>query len=121
MHTNDDEFDQDDEFEWDWSRAEVGKYARSPDQGLDIAVDGAVEFSLRIIPSNKVVGRFSRTLDAWPAVLAQLDRGIPARLLCLDWHGANGEIGPVGSGRDLADAARRGLPAMKAEAVAVAS
>ena len=121
MHMNDDDLDPNEEFEWDWSRAEIGKYARRPDQGLDIAVDGAVEYSLRIIPSNKVVGRFATTLDAWPAVLAQLERGIPARLLCLDWHGAEGETGPVGSGQDLADAARRGLPKVRPEAIPVAS
>ena len=120
MHTNDDDLDPNEDFEWDWSRAEVGKYAPRPGQGLEIAVDGAVEYSLRIIPSNKVVGRFATTLDAWPAVLAQLERGIPSRLLCLDWHGADGETGPVGSGSVLAHIARRGLRTVKPEEVAAA-
>ncbi len=122
MPTNDDDLDSgEDEFEWDWSRAQIGRYAPRPGQGLEIAVDGAVEYSLRIIPSNKVVGRFSSTLEAWPSVLAQLDRGIPARLLCLDWHGANGETGPVGSGSVLAHIARRGARAVKSEKIAAAS
>ena len=93
----------------DLTGAEVGRYALARGEGLDIAIDGAVEYSLRIIPSNKVVGRFPTTFDAWPAVLAQLDRGIPARLLVLDWHGADGSRGSVGSGRLLAFVARTGI------------
>ena len=86
-----------------------GRLARPPGSGFVINVDGAVEYSLRITPSNKVVGRFATTRDAWPAVLAELDRGIPARLLVLDWHDAVGRSGPVGSGRLLAIVARRGI------------
>jgi hypothetical protein len=105
----------------DLTGSEVGRYARKPGEGLDIAIDGAVEYSLRIIPSNKVVGRFRTIFEAWPAVLAQLDRGIPARLLCLDWHGAHGETGPVGSGRLLAHVARAGVGALVPARVAAAT
>jgi len=108
MHTcDDDDFDIPEVT--DFMGSEVGRYARRPGEGLDISIDGAVEYSLRLIPSNKVVGRFSSTFEAWPAVLAQLDRGIPARLLCLHWHGAHGERGRVGSGRLLAYVARSGI------------
>jgi hypothetical protein len=103
----------DDDFEYpeitDFTGWEVGRYAPKPGEGLDIRVIGAVEYSLRLIPSNKIVGRFASTHEAWPAVLSELDRGIPARLLVLDWHGANGTRGRVSSGRLLALVARSGI------------
>ncbi len=104
--------DVDDDFEipeiTDWSGFTRASGPRSPD-GFGIVIDGAVGYSLRLIPSNKVVGRFSSTLEAWPAVLAEIERGIPAKCLVLDWHGAHGEVGQVGSGRLLASVARSGL------------
>ena len=112
MHTNDADPD---EVEYDWSTGELGRYAPKPGEGLDIRVIGAVGYSLRLIPSNKVVGRFPSTFEAWPAVLAELDRGIPARLLVLDWHGANGTRGKVGSGRLLASVARSGIGTLDVE------
>jgi len=121
VHTNDtgpDPFD--DEYEYDFSKGELGRYARKPDEGLDIQIDGAVGYSLRLIPSNKVVGRFSTTFEAWPAVLAELERGIPARSLVLDWHGANGERGRVSSGRLLAIVARSGIGTLEPERVTAA-
>jgi len=93
----------------DFTGWEVGRYALKPGEGLDIRIDGAVEYSLRLIPSNKVVGRFPSTFEAWPAVLAELERGIPARSLVLDWHAANGRHGRVSSGRVLAHLARTGV------------
>jgi hypothetical protein len=99
----------------DFTGWEVGRYARKPGEGLDIQIDGAVEYSLRLIPSDKVLGRFPSTFAAWPAVLAELDRGIPARLLVLDWHGANGTRGKVGSGRSLAFVARSGIGTLDVE------
>jgi hypothetical protein len=90
----------------DFSGFRRGRYARKPGEPLEIRVDGAVEYSLRLIPSNKVVGRFASTLDAWPAILAEAERGIPASCLVLDWHGAEGAHGPVGSGRVLVSTAR---------------
>jgi hypothetical protein len=109
----------DDDFEipeiTDFTGWEVGRYARKPGEGLDIRVIGAVEYSLRLIPSNKVVGRFPSTFEAWPAVLTELDRGIPARLLVLDWHLANGKRGRVSSGRLLAFLARSGIGTLDVE------
>jgi len=109
----------DDDFEipeiTDFTGWEVGRYARQPGEGLDIQIDGAVEYSLRLIPSNKVVGRFATTHEAWPAVLAELDRGIPARLLMLDWHWADGTRGRVSSGRLLAFLARSGIGTLDVE------
>lgn len=48
----------------DFTGWEIGRYARKPGEGLDIRVDGAVEYTLRLIPSNKVVGRFASTYEA---------------------------------------------------------
>ena len=101
--------DVDNSVEYDFSKGELGRYARRPGEGLDIRINGAIEYSIRVIPSNKVVGRFSSTFDAWPAVLAEVKRGIPARCLVLDWHWANGRRGQVGSGRLLVSVARSGL------------
>jgi hypothetical protein len=70
---------------------------------------GAVGYSLRLIPSNKIVGRFVTTREAWPAVLTEVERGIPAKCLVLDWHWANGRRGRVSSGRLLVSTARSGL------------
>lgn len=105
----------DEEYEYDFSKGELGRYALKPGEGLDIRVDGAVEYSLRLIPSNKVVGRFTSTFEAWPAVLSELERGIPARLLVLDWHGANGKRGRVSSRRLLAFLARSGIGTLDIE------
>ena len=90
----------------DFSGFQRGRYARKPGEPLEIRVDGAIGYSLRLIPSNKVVGRFESTLEAWPAIVAEAARGIPASCLVLDWHRANGEHGRVGSGRVLVSTAR---------------
>jgi hypothetical protein len=77
--------------------------------GFGIVIDGAIEYSLRLIPSNKIMGRFASTREAWPAVLAAVERGMPAKCLVLDWHWANGRHGRVASGRMLVLTARSGL------------
>lgn len=107
MRTNN--ADVDSSVEYDFSKGELGRYARRPGEGLEIRIDGAIGYSLRLIPSNKVVGRFSSTFDAWPAVLAEIERGIPAKCLILDWHRADGRRGRVSSGRRLVSTARSGL------------
>ncbi len=108
MHTNDDaDLDFADNLEF--GKVEVGKYARMEADGFGIVIDGAVGYSLRLIPSNKIVGRFTSTREAWPAILAEVGRGIPAKCLVLDWHKADGGRGRVGSGRLLVLTARDGL------------
>jgi hypothetical protein len=105
--------DVDDDFEipeiTDWTGFQRGRYARKPGETSQIFIDGAVGYSLRLIPSNKIVGRFSSTLEAWPAVLAEVERGTPAKCLVLDWHGLSGERGRVSSGSLLVSIARSGL------------
>ena len=119
MRTND--ADVGSSAEYDFSSGEFGRYAGSPGEGLDIHVDGAVGYALRLTPSNKIVGTFASTLDAWPAILAEVERGIPARCLVLDWRGANGTRGQVGSGRLLVSVARSGIRASPSRSSRVAS
>jgi hypothetical protein len=77
--------------------------------GFEIRIDDAVGYSLRLIPSNKIVGEFNSTRDAWPVVQSEIARGIPARCLVLDALFANGERHRVSSGRILEALARGGL------------
>ena len=107
MHTNDDDADLE-RVEFDFSRARLVNRPRSP-EGFGIVIDGAVGYSLRLIPSNKILGRFVSTREAWPAVLAAVERGMPPKCLILDWHWANGRRGRVSSGRQLVSTARSGL------------
>ncbi len=108
MHTNDDaDLDFADILEF--GKVEVGKYARLEAEGFGIVIDGAVGYSLRLIPSNKIVGRFTSTHQAWPAILAEVARGIPAKCLVLDWHWEKGRRGRVSSGTTLEYLARSGL------------
>jgi hypothetical protein len=88
---------------------EVGRYARLSRDGFGIVIDGAVAYSLRLIPSNKILGRFASTHDAWPAVIAAVEAGRSPRMLVLDWHGADESRGPVSSGVTLEYLARSGL------------
>ena len=107
MPTNDDDADLE-RVEFDFSRARLVNRPRSP-EGFAIAIDGAVGYSLRLIPSNKILGSFVSTREAWPAVLAAIERGMPPKCLILDWHWANGRRGRVSSGRQLVSTAWSGL------------
>jgi hypothetical protein len=108
MHTNDDG-NPDFADILESGKVEIGRYARMEAEGFGIVIDGAVGYSLRLIPSNKILGRFGSTREAWPAVLAAVERGMPAKCLILDWHWANGRRGRVSSGRLLVSTARSGL------------
>jgi hypothetical protein len=88
---------------------EVRRHARLSREGFGIVIDGAIGYSLRLIPSNKILGRFPSTHDAWPAVVAAVEGGRSPRMLVLDWHGAGGSRGPVSSGATLEYLARSGL------------
>ena len=87
----------------------VGRHARLSGDGFGIVIDGAVAYSLRLIPSNKILGRFASTHDAWPVVVAAVEAGRSSRMLILDWHGVDGSCGPVASGVTLEYLARSGL------------
>ena len=70
MHTNDDDADLE-RVEFDFSRARLVNRPRSP-EGFAIAIDRAVGYSLRLIPSNKILGRFVSTRE--------LQQPVPRRL-----------------------------------------
>jgi hypothetical protein len=107
MHMYDDNSDVE-RVEFDFSRATRAKGPRFP-EGFEIRIDDATGYSLRLIPSNKILGRFTSTRDAWPVVIAEIERGIPARCLVLDAHFADGDRERVGSGRILDYTARAGI------------
>ncbi|MBF8290172.1 MAG: hypothetical protein HW391_1140 [Chloroflexi bacterium] len=88
---------------------EVGRYARLSRDGFGICIDGAVGYSLRLIPSNKTLGQFGTTHDAWPAVVAALEAGRASRTLVLDWLGPDGTRHRMTSGAKLEYLARAGL------------
>jgi hypothetical protein len=68
----------------DWSKAEIGRYARKPGEKTEVFVDGAVAYQLRLIPSNKVLARLKTTLEAWPVIIATVERGRSPRTLAFD-------------------------------------
>lgn len=90
----------------DWSSAEIGRYALKPGERSEVRVDGAIGYSLRLIPSNKVLARFTSTLEAWPEIIAQVEAGRSPRTLALDWHDVAGRTGLVGAGVVLVGSAR---------------
>jgi hypothetical protein len=106
MNTNDDADLE--RVEFDFSSARLVNRPISP-EGFSIVIDGAVGYSLRLIPSNKILGQFESTREAWPAVLAAVERGMPAKCLVLDWHSGDGRRGRVSSGRVLVWTAQTGL------------
>jgi len=99
-HVDPDELDERPDTEYlDWSKAEVGRYARKPGEKVEICIDGAVGYALRLIPSNKILGRFASTLDAWPAIIAAVDDdGRSPRTLALDWVAADGTQERISAG-----------------------
>ena len=110
MRTNvdpDDEFFIPDVSGLDWSKAEIGRYAKAPGEKTEICIDGAIGYSLRLIPSNKILARFESTLEAWPVIIATVEAGRSPRTLSLDWIGANGRGGSISAGPRLERWARR--------------
>ena len=82
----------------DWSKAEVGRRARKPGEKTEVFIDGAVAYQLRLIPSNKVLGRFESTLEAWPVIIATIEGGRSPRTLALDAILTDGTVGLVSAG-----------------------
>jgi hypothetical protein len=102
----DDEFFIPDVSGLDWSQAEVGRYARAPGEKTEIGIDGAVGYSLRLIPSNKILARFESTLEAWPVIITTIEGGRSPRTLSLDWNGEDGRGGSISAGPRLEGFAR---------------
>lgn len=77
------------------------RFARKPGQKTEICIDGAIGYSLRLIPSNKILARFDSTLEAWPVIIATVEGGRSPRTLSLDWNGADGRGGSISAGPRL--------------------
>lgn len=90
----------------DSSTAIIGRGALKPGERTEICIDDAVGYSLRLIPSNKVLARFTTTLDAWPAIIAAIDTGQSPRTLALDAHLEDGSRWIVSAGPRLESFAR---------------
>lgn len=94
--------------EWtsdDWARA-VPVPRRPLGVRSQIRIDGAVAYSVRVVPSNKVLGRFPSTLDAWDLIEDEVDAGRNPKTLVLDWHRPDGTSGKLAAGRTLVAIAR---------------
>lgn len=102
----DDEFFIPDVSGFDWSQAEVGRYARAPGEKTEICIDGAIGYSLRLIPSNKILAMFRSTLEAWPVIIATIDGGRSPRTLSLDANFAEGGRYSISAGPRLEGFAR---------------
>jgi hypothetical protein len=103
--------DPDDEFfipEIDFSKVELipNRRTRSPGEKTEIFIAGAVGYALRLIPSNKVLARFSSTLEAWPVIIATIEAGRSPRTLSLDASFADGRRGSISAGPRLEGWAR---------------
>ena len=83
------------------SRFQPSRYRRKPGEKTDIFIDGAVGYSLRLIPSNKVLARFTSTLEAWPVIIATVEAGRSPRTLSLDMVDADGRTQSVSAGLRL--------------------
>lgn len=108
MSTRPDDFDPDlDIPEFDFTRARPSRLARRPGEKTEIVIDGAIGYSLRLIPSNKVLARFDSTLEAWPAIIAAVEGGRSPRTLSLDANLADGRRASISAGARLEGWARR--------------
>lgn len=100
----------DDEFfipEIDFSRAMLpNRFAAKPGEKTEIGIDGAIGYSLRLIPSNKILARFDSTLEAWPVIIATVEAGRSPRTLSLDAEFADGRTGSISAGPRLEGFAR---------------
>ena len=103
MRTRADELDPDLEIpEFDFSLGtRPNRFARKPGEKTEIFIDGAVGYSLRLIPSNKVLARFDTTLEAWPVIIATVAGGRSPRTLSLDAIGVDGGCRSISAGPRL--------------------
>jgi hypothetical protein len=94
--------------EFDFSKGtRPNRYAKAAGEKTEICIDGAVGYSLRLIPSNKILARFGSTLEAWPVIIATVEGGRSPRTLSLDWNGSDGRGGSISAGPRLERWARR--------------
>ena len=102
----DDEFFIPDVSEFDWSKAEIGRRGRRPGEKTEICIDGAIGYTLRLIPSNRILARFDSTLEAWPVVIKAIEGGRSPRTLSLDAVFTGGRMSSISAGPRLEGVAR---------------
>ncbi len=90
----------------DWSKTLPPRRIRKPGEKVEIFIDGAVGYQLRLIPSNKVLARFKSTLEAWPVIIAAVEGGRSPRTLSLDMLDIAGCAQTVSAGPRLERFAR---------------
>lgn len=103
--------DPDDEFfipEIDFSKVEwlPNPFAAKPGEKSEICIDGAIGYSLRLIPSNRILATFGSTLEAWPAIIAAIEGGRSPRTLSLDANFDDGHRYSISAGPRLEGFAR---------------
>jgi len=89
----------------DWARMRPAPQGK-PGERSELRIDGAVGYAVRLIPSNRVLGCFESTLDAWDLIEDEVDAGRPGRMLALDWIAADGTSDLVSAGHRLVRMAR---------------
>ncbi|HUQ77529.1 MAG TPA: hypothetical protein VM427_01485 [Patescibacteria group bacterium] len=102
----DDEFFIPDISGLDWSKPIAPRRIRKLGEKMEIFIDGAVGYQLRLIPSNKVLARFNSTLEAWPVIIAAVEAGRSPRTLSLDMLDIAGCASTVSAGPRLERFAR---------------
>ena len=79
-------------------RWERGRYARMLADGFRLHIDGAVAYRVRLLPSNKELGRFPTSAEAARLVERELAAGRHERTLALDWCDERGRTGLITAG-----------------------
>lgn len=77
--------------------------------GFDIRIDGAVEYAVRLIPSNRPLGAYPDSNRAFAKVLDEIDAGRHERTLALDVRLPGDRRDLVAAGARLERLARRAL------------
>jgi hypothetical protein len=96
-----------------WDRAVTGWYWDKVKDGYDIAIDGAIGYRLRLIPSNKILAIAPTAREVFRAYLDEVARGRAPRTMVVDWCWADGRTGVLKAGRGLAQTAQASVHGAK--------
>jgi hypothetical protein len=113
MSTNDDDLEIPEWTEQDCSTAERGKFWRWTRDGFDIGIDGATEYRLRLIPSNRVLATGLTARSVFAEYLREVEAGRSWRTLVVDWYGEDGQSGRLSGGLVLAELAQASVHGAK--------
>jgi hypothetical protein len=96
--------DQDQRIDRAWVRSPVIR-----DFPVTVAVDGAIGYRVRALPSGKSLGEFTDSIAAMRHALRLVAGGRSPKTLSLDWVKASGETGKIAAGPWLERFARWAL------------